>query len=225
MQSDLDWPLVGSQNCDATALLVIDMQVDFVGPGGWFDQIGVSIEPSRRAIAPLARLMQTFRQRGITLIHTRESYRKGGWDIAGNAKWRSGNSGLAYGSLGKSGSVLTRGEAGWQIIPELAPSPDEWVIDKPGKSAFWGTDLDSGLRAQGITNLVISGVTTDVCVQTTLRDACDLGYDCILATDACAASKTQNHEDYLELLSTLPCSVAPMASVDSIIEKTKSFQK
>lgn len=225
MQEKLDWPLIAPLDLAATALIAIDMQVDFVAKDGWFDQLGIDLEPTRVAIEPLAELMEYCRASEVRVIHTRESYRPGGWDIAGNVKWRSGNSGLGYGEIGKSGRVLTRGETGWEIIPELAPLPTEWVIDKPGKSAFWGTDLDSGLRTIGIRNLIISGVTTDVCVQTTLRDAADLGYDCVLASDACAASKSQNHSNYIELLHSPTCSVAPIAAVKAIIERLGEANK
>ncbi|MEM9158664.1 MAG: cysteine hydrolase [Verrucomicrobiota bacterium] len=223
MVSDLEWPISQQLDLEATALLAIDMQIDFLGKGGWFDRIGVDVAPTRVAIEPLGKLLEYCRSNSIRVIHTREAYRPCGGDVSENIKWRTSHSGFAYGDPTPCGRVLTRGEGGWEIIPELAPLENEWVIDKPAKSAFWGTDLEYGLRTLGIQNLIICGVTTDVCTQSTLRDAADLGFDCILASDAAAASKTENHDAYIKLLSSPSSGVAPIKKVDEIIERLEGL--
>jgi nicotinamidase-related amidase len=209
VKSSLGWPLTSALSLQSTALLAIDMQVDFIGKDGWFDQLGIDLAAARSAIIPLQNLMSTCRELGIRVVHTRESYRACGGDIAANIRWRTRRSGIAYGQESKCGKVLTRDNPGWEIIEELQPLPHEWIVDKPGKSSFWGTDLEQGLQNLGIEHLIITGVTTDVCVQTTLRDAADLGFDCILASDAAAASKAENHDAYLELLSSPFSSATP----------------
>lgn len=218
MDSTFPWPVLGSFDPNRTALLAIDMQVDFVGPGGWFDQLGIPLDAARSAIAPMGRLLSACRRLGIRVVHTRESYRPGAYDVADNICWRTTQSGLPYGSPGRDGGrILTRGEPGWELIDELAAEPDEWVVDKPGKSAFWGTSLEHGLRTAGITQLIVGGVTTDVCVQTSFRDAADLGFDVLLASDACAASKASNHDSYLDLLRHPASAVGPLVETDALI--------
>lgn len=185
----------------SVALLIIDMQVDFCAPGGWVDQLGESIANTRSAIAPIRRVLAAARGAGIRVIHTREGHAPGLGDLHRNKQWRTRVHGLGIGDAGALGRVLVRGEPGWQIVPELAPLDAEILIDKPGKDAFHATDLDARLRAEGIRHLVITGVTSDCCVQSTLREASELGYDALLLADCCAAVEDANHDGMLDLLS------------------------
>lgn len=165
------------------ALLMIDMQRDFLEPGGFGAALGNDVSRLAPAIAPAERLIGAFRRHGLLAIHTREAHRPDLSDCP-PAKRRRGNARLRIGDLGPMGRILVAGEPGVEIIPALAPAPGEIVIDKPGKGAFYGTQLGEVLATRGITHLVVGGVTTEVCVQTTLREANDRGFECVLAEDA-----------------------------------------
>ncbi|MBC8010755.1 MAG: cysteine hydrolase [Burkholderiales bacterium] len=164
------------------ALLIIDMQRDFLEPGGFGEMLGNDVSQLRRTIAPNRRLLAAWRDLGLTVIHTREGHRPDLADLPPCKKVR-GRSATCIGDSGPMGRILVRGEAGHDIIPELYPLPTEPVIDKPGKGAFWATDLHAILQNQGIRQLVVTGVTTEVCVNTTVREANDRGYDCLVPSD------------------------------------------
>ena len=187
------WPFDGTFTKENTALIVIDMQIDFCGTGGYIDQMGFDIAQTQSTIAPIKSILEAMRKKRFCIIHTREGHRADLSDLPENKKWRSERNGAGIGSMGPCGRVLTRGEKGWDIIPELYPLPGEPIIDKPGKGAFYATDLDMILKLRGIRNLVITGITTDVCVSTTFRDANDRGYECLLLEDCCAATERKNH--------------------------------
>ncbi|ROT99438.1 cysteine hydrolase family protein [Histidinibacterium lentulum] len=167
----------------STALLVIDMQRDFIEPGGFGAALGNDTAPLRGIIPATARLIGAARRAGLPVIHTRECHRPDLSDCP-PAKRSRGAPTLRIGDPGPMGRILIAGEPGAEIVPELAPAAGETVIDKPGKGAFYATDLSEALEARGIRSLILAGVTTEVCVQTTMREANDRGYECLLAEDA-----------------------------------------
>jgi biuret amidohydrolase len=165
------------------ALIVIDMQRDFVEPGGFGATLGNDVRPLGRIVPTVRRLLDAFRTARLPVVHTKECHRPDLSDCPRSKRTR-GNPSLRIGDPGPMGRILIAGEPGSDIVPELAPLAGEIVIEKPGKGAFYATDLQLRLAALGVTHLVFAGVTTEVCVQTTMREANDRGYDCLLAEDA-----------------------------------------
>ena len=165
-----------------TALVIIDMQRDFLEPGGFGESLGNDVSLLRRTILPIRRLLDRARTAGLAVIHTREGHRPDLADLP-PAKRARGRPSLAIGDCGAMGRLLVRGEPGHDIIPELCPLPGEPVIDKPGKGAFYATDLEPMLRHRGIKQMIVCGVTTEVCVNTTVREANDRGFDCLVLED------------------------------------------
>ena len=166
----------------STALVIIDMQRDFVEPGGFGETLGNDVSLLRAIVPACQSVLAAWRTAGGLVVHTREAHRADLSDCP-PAKRHRGNPTLRIGDVGPMGRILVAGEPGNQIIAELAPIAGEIVIDKPGKGAFYATDLQDQLKKKGITHLVLMGVTTEVCVQSTMREANDRGYDCLLLAD------------------------------------------
>ena len=188
---DLDW--------STTALVIIDMQRDFMEPGGFGETLGNDVSQLARAVKPIAALLEAARDVGMLVVHTREGHSPDLSD-APPAKIERGAPSLRIGDPGPMGRILIRGEAGHDIISELYPLDSEIVIDKPGKGAFYATEFGDVLQKYGIENLLVCGVTTEVCVNTTVREANDRGYRCVVISDGCASYFPEFHEMGLRMI-------------------------
>ena len=192
-------PSALSIDLDRTALVIIDMQRDFLEPSGFGAALGNDVGRLRPAIAPCRAVLDAARARGLLVIHTREGHRPDLSD-APRLKVERGDPALRIGAPGPMGRILVRGEPGHDIIGELYPQAGEPVIDKPGKGAFYQTDLDLMLRNRGIETLLVCGVTTEVCVNTTVREANDRGFRCIVLADCCASYFPEFHAAGLAMI-------------------------
>ena len=182
-----------------TALVMIDFQRDFVDPGGFGEALGNDVSLLRRAVPHAERVLKAARQGGLLIVHTREGHRADLTDCPPSKKAR-GRLAAGIGDSGPMGRILVRGEDGHDIVKELYPEPGEPVVDKPGKGAFFATDLDSILKHRGIRHLVVCGVTTEVCVHTTVREANDRGYDCLVLEDCVASYFPEFHRSALAMI-------------------------
>ena len=194
------WPYDGVLDPARTALVCIDWQVDFCGPGGYVDAMGYDLKLTRAGLEPTAAVLDAVRRVGMTVVHTREGHRPDLADCPANKLWRSKRIGAGIGDAGPAGRILVVGEPGWEIVPEVAPVDGEIVLDKPGKGAFYATELDLLLRVRGITSLIFTGITTDVCVHTTMREANDRGYECLLLEDCTGATDYDNYLAALQMV-------------------------
>jgi nicotinamidase-related amidase len=188
---DLDW--------STTALVIIDMQRDFMEPGGFGETLGNDVSQLARAVKPIAAVLEAARESGMLVVHTREGHLADLSD-APPAKIERGAPSKRIGDPGPMGRILIRGEAGHDIIPELYPLDSEIVIDKPGKGAFYATEFGDVLQKYGIENLLVCGVTTEVCVNTTVREANDRGYRCVVLSDGCASYFPEFHDMGLRMI-------------------------
>jgi nicotinamidase-related amidase len=182
-----------------TALLMIDMQRDFLEPGGFGEALGNDVRRLASAVPPCQAVLGAARRLGMLVVHTREGHRADLSDLA-KAKWERGKPSLRIGDGGPMGRILVRGERGHEIVTALAPLMGEPVVDKPGKGAFWATDLHAILSNRGIETLIVCGVTTEVCVHTTVREANDRGYRCVVPGDCCASYFPEFHDVGLRMI-------------------------
>jgi len=185
---------------ESTALIMIDMQRDFMEPGGFGEMLGNDVSPMRAAVEPARRVLEAARKAGLLVVHTREGHRPDLSDLP-ESKYLRGNLKVKIGDEGPMGRVLVRGAKGHDIIPEVYPIEGEPVIDKPGKGAFWATDLHGILQNRGIKTLLVCGVTLEVCVHTTVREANDRGYDALVVADATASYFPEFYRVGLEMIS------------------------
>jgi nicotinamidase-related amidase len=211
------WPYDGSVPVDRTALICVDWQVDFCGKGGYVDSMGYDIELTRAGLPATARLLEHMRGAGMLVVHTREGHYPDLSDLPPNKRWRSARIGAEIGSDGPCGRILVRGEPGWEIVPEVAPIAGEVIVDKPGKGAFYATGLDLVLRTHGITHLILTGITTDVCVHTTMREANDRGYECLILSDCTGATDPGNHTAALHMVTMQGGVFGCVATSDDVI--------
>jgi nicotinamidase-related amidase len=210
-----------SLDTNKVALVVIDMQRDFIEPGGFGDVLGNDVSRLTAIVPTVAALIGHFRSHGLPIVHTREAHRPDLSDCP-PAKRLRGKPGLRIGDEGAMGRILIAGEPGNQILPELAPMAGEIVIDKPGKGMFWATGLHEVLTAKGITQLVFAGVTTEVCVQTSMREANDRGYECLLIEDATESYFPQFKTGAIEMIVAqggIVGWVTPLATLEAAFEK------
>jgi nicotinamidase-related amidase len=195
-----DFPIAGNFDPEKTALLIIDMQRDFCDLQGYMHMRGDDVSAARAIIPIISKVRSASRDKGIKVIYTREGHRPNLSDLPASKRLKTALAGAEIGSHGPLGRLLVRGEPGWDFVPELLPEHDEVVIDKPGTGAFHGTDLQHVLITSGIENLILTGVTTGVCVTSTAREATDRGFNVLVLSDCCAEPDQINHDIAIRLL-------------------------
>ena len=211
------FPWNGDLRPENTAVLVIDMQVDFCGKDGWAEMAGADMAVMRSPIDGAMKVLAAAREKRYHVIYTREGHRPDGSDLTEVKRFRSRRMGAGIGDNSKIGRNLVRGEPGWEIIPELAPQEGEPIIDRPGSGAFYSTELEHILIRRGVKNLVIMGVTTEVCVHTTLREGSDRGFDILLLEDCCAATVPELHRAAVEIVRSPDSIFGTVSTADKFV--------
>ncbi len=211
----LPFPQGGGLEPSRTALLVIDMQRDFCAENGYMHRLGADLARLRQPVKPIRRVLGAARRCGLTIIHTREGYAP---DLSDLQPWKVGGAANeAIGSTGPLGRALVRGEEGWNIIDELAPSPGEDVFDKASYGVFATTAIDADLRARDIRAAILVGLTTDCCVTSTLREALDRGIECVVVEDCTAAASQRRHDAAIDLIRSSGGVFGTLAKSDAVI--------
>lgn len=213
------WPWNGDLRPENTALVIIDMQNDLCSAGGAAEEMGFDIALTRAPITPIRTVLETMRSKGFHVIHTREGHRPDLSDLPATKRWRARQiiAGVDY--LGSCGRILIRGQPEWEIIPELSPRAGEVVIDKPGTGSFYATDMELVLRTRSITNLILTGITTDVCVTTTLREANDRGFECMVLADCCGSTTRESHMAALNMMKMQGGIFGTVTSSDTLLQE------
>lgn len=219
--SPYQFPIEGPFSPSQTALIIIDMQRDFCDQEGYMGRRGDDVAAARSLIPRISSLRDCARAAGVHVIYTREGHHPNLGDLPPNKKAKTRRAGAEIGSTGALGRLLIRGEPGWDIVSELTPSADEAVIDKPGTGAFYATDLEHRLRSSGISQVVLVGVTTGVCVSTTAREASDRGFDVLVLSDCCAEPNARTHQIALELLQVEGGYIAAVSNSASLTDALK----
>lgn len=218
------WPHTQDLAPATTAFIIIDMQRDFCDPAGYIGQMGYDIGPARKVIPRIVALRAALREWGAFVLYTREGHRRDLSDLPRQKRFRSQLAGGEIGSTGTLGRLLVRGEPGWEIVDELTPAPMEPVVDKPGFSAFYATDLDHILTVRGVRHIIICGLTTDVCVHSTMREAVDRGYETLLLSDCSSATQEANHVSALSTVRSEGGIFGAVATSEDVMEFISSDQ-
>lgn len=214
-----DFPYDGNLVPETTALVIIDLQEDFLSTTGYFARMGYDPSPLRAILPIVSKLVEASRVAGIQVVHTRQGYRSDLADMTPYEKWRRKRAGL------EGSDVLLRSSPGFQIVPEIDVRPEDIIVDKTCNSAFTYTDFEHVLRAQGITHLLFSGCTTDVCVHTTLREACDRNFQCLTISDACASGDQYAHEAALHMVTVENGVFGALTHSEAVIEGLASLKR
>lgn len=213
-----DFPYDGNFIPGATALVVIDVQQDFLSPNGYFARQGYDPSALRTILPVISKLIEACREAGVTIIHTRQGYRADMADMTPYEKWRRRQAGM------EGTDVLLRSSPGFQIVPEIDVRPEDIIVDKTCNGAFTYTDFEHVLRAQGITHLMFTGCTTDVCVHTTLREACDRNFQCLTVADACASGDRYAHDAALHMVTVENGIFGALADSEAVLEVLAKFK-
>jgi nicotinamidase-related amidase len=211
------FPTVGLSS-RSTAVVMIDMQRDFLDDDGYLAAAGYDLGGVRAAVDPARRLLEAARAANLAVIHTRQGYWPDLRELPAHKRARVADGSSSIGTQGPLGRFLIRGEPGHEIVPELEPLPGEPVVDKSGCGAFWGTDLASILQVLAVDSLILAGVTTDVCVHSTLREACDRGYECLLVRDACGSGDAEAHRAALHMVTVEDGVFGVLADVEDVCD-------
>lgn len=210
---------------DASALIVVDMQRDFLENGGYLAAVGGDVAGTQAAIAGVSRLLVAARGAGLFVLHTRQGYRPDLLDLPAHKAWRAKHNRSGPGYEGPLGRFLIRGELGWSITPEVAPVSGEAIVDKSANGPFYGTELDMVLRGRGIRHLIVCGITTDCCVHSTIRDANDRGFQCLLVSDACGSGDRKAHEAAVYLMTVEGGVLGATTTVDEVVAALSAIEE